>query len=72
MAGNFKLIFFSPIGFASPKYLNDNCSFCKGYLANQCVQCVENNTSKKCKVNENKDMHIHCHQKILEKNTKED
>uniref|UniRef100_A0A6C0CAW9 Uncharacterized protein n=1 Tax=viral metagenome TaxID=1070528 RepID=A0A6C0CAW9_9ZZZZ len=71
MAGNFDLTFFSPIGFISPKYLNNYCLFCKGQLANRCVKCSENSITEKCDVNEKEDMHIHC-QKILEKKTTED
>lgn len=71
MAGNFELTFFSPVGFVFPKYLNNNCLFCKGHLADLCVQCSEKNTLEKCDVNENKNMHVHC-QKMLEKNTTDD
>jgi len=71
MAGNFEMIYFSPVGFICPKYLNDNCLFCKGKLADPCVLCVEKNiclVAKTCDINAQENMHIHC-QDILEKNT---
>lgn len=53
----FNIIYYKPIGYRIPYYVNEFCGICRGKLAANCVNCDD---AEFCVVDENKKYHSHC------------